>query len=72
MTYAYRVFIEFSNSDTDAMHYSGERLYEGAVFRVNKPGTLNHGTPVIVRRVDSHPSEDAPGIAHAYAEGVGD
>jgi hypothetical protein len=70
MTFAYRVFIELVNADTDAMHFSSEKLYEGAIFRVNKPGTHLHGTPVIVRRVDSHPSDRTPGIAHAHVEGV--
>jgi hypothetical protein len=39
MGYEYRVFIETSGGDTDAMHYSDEKLYEGAIFRVNKPGS---------------------------------
>jgi len=72
MTYAYRVFIELVNADTDVMHFSDEKLYEGAIFRVNKPGTHIHGTSVVVPRVDSHPSPtgDGPGIAHAHVEGV--
>ena len=39
VTYTYRVFIETEDATTDAMHYASERLYEGAIFRVNKPGT---------------------------------
>ena len=68
MIYAYRVFIELANTDTDAMHYSEEKLYEGAIFRVNKPGDLIHGRPVIVYRVDNHPGDETPGIAHARIE----
>jgi hypothetical protein len=68
MTFAYRVFIELANANTDAMHFSGEKLYEGAIFRVNMPGNDIHGTPVIVWRVDSHPSGDTSGIAHARTE----
>ena len=70
MVYAYRVFIELSNTETDAMHYSDEKLYEGAIFRVNKPGKHIHGTPVIVYQVDNHPEEDTPGIAHARVEEI--
>jgi hypothetical protein len=70
VVYAYRVFIELVNADTDAMHFSSEKLYEGAIFRVNKPGAQIHGSPVVVRRVDSHPGNDTPGIAHARTQHV--
>ncbi len=70
MVYGYRVFIDRGNAETDAPHLASEKLYEGAIFRVNKPGGDIDGTPVIVYRVDSHPSGDAPGIAHARVEGV--
>jgi hypothetical protein len=70
VTYAYRVFVELVNADSDVMHFSHEKLYEGAIFRVNKPGTHLNGRPVIVYRVDSHPVDETPGIAHARVEGV--
>jgi len=70
VTYAYRVFIETENGETDAMHYASEKLYEGAIFRANKPGTQVHGIPVIVYRVDSHPGNEISGIAHARVESV--
>ncbi len=70
VTYTYRVFIETEDADTDAMHYASEKLYEGAIFRVNKPGTLIHGRPVIIYQVDNHPGDETPGIAHARIEGV--
>lgn len=70
VTYTYRVFIETEDANTDAMHYASEKLYEGAIFRVNKPGTLIHGRPVIIYQVDNHPGDETPGIAHARIEGV--
>jgi hypothetical protein len=68
MPYEYRVFIELPSADTDAMHYSGEKLYEGAIFRVNKPGVAIDGVPVVVYRVVSHPGPDSAGIAYARTE----
>jgi hypothetical protein len=50
MGYEYRVFIDSPEGNTDATHYSDEKLYEGAIFRLNKPGTKIHGKPVIVHR----------------------
>jgi hypothetical protein len=70
MVYEYRVFIDRGNAETDAMHYSDEKLYEGAIFLVNKPGGDIHRTPVLVWKVDNHPTDDTPGIAHAHVEGV--
>ena len=72
MTYTYRVFIETEGGNTDAMHYASEKLYEGAIFRTNKPGTYFHGRPVIIYQVDSHPGNETPGIAHARVDGVQD
>ena len=69
MGYEYRVFIDSPEGDTDATHYSDEKLYEGAIFRVNKPGTEVHGKPVLVHRVDSHPGFQSVGIAWARTEG---
>jgi hypothetical protein len=68
VSYQYRVFIELLNAETDAMHYSDEELYEGAIFRVNKPGTEIHCRPVIVFRVVNHPGYDSVGIAYARVE----
>jgi hypothetical protein len=68
MGYEYRVFIEMPWGDTDAMHYSDEKLYEGAIFRVNKPGSEIHGQPVIVYRIDSHPGFAVIGIAWARTD----
>jgi hypothetical protein len=68
VVYEYRVFIAHSSAETDAVHVSDEKLYEGAIFRVSKPGQEVHGVPVVVYRVDSHPTPDGPGIAHARTE----
>jgi hypothetical protein len=68
VTYTYRVFIEADDANTDAMHYASERVYEGAIFRVSKPGTLIHGRQVIIYQVDNHPGDETLGIAHARVE----
>ena len=68
MAWEYRVFIESPTGDTDAMHYSDEKLYEGAIFRVYKPDSEVDGKPVIVYRVDSHPGVGSVGIAWARTE----
>jgi hypothetical protein len=68
VVYEYRVFIELPDSEADAVHLASEKLYPGAIFRVSKPGEEVHGTPVVVHRVDSHPTPDGPGIAHARTE----
>jgi hypothetical protein len=68
MVYEYRVFIERGNSETDVSHFSNEKLWEGAVFRVNKPGTELHGVAVLVERVASHPTPHGPGIAYGRVE----
>jgi hypothetical protein len=63
VTYEYRVFIESPEGDTDAIHYADEKLFVGAIFRVNKPESQLHGKPVCVYRIDSHPGSEAVGIA---------
>ena len=68
MGYEYRVFIDSPEGDTDATHYSDE-VYEGAIFRVNKPRTRIHGKPVLVHRDNSHPRFHPVGIAWARTEG---
>jgi hypothetical protein len=63
--YEYRVFIDSAEGDTDAKHYTDEKLYQGAIFRVNKPEAELHGKAVLVYRVDSHPGFQSVGIAWA-------
>jgi hypothetical protein len=68
MGYEYRVFIDSPEGDTDATHYSDEKLYEGAIFRLNKPGTKSMGSRSS-STVDSHPGFKSLGIAWARTEG---
>ena len=44
MTYVYRIFVELVNADSDVMHFSHEKLYEGAIFPGNKTGSLAFGS----------------------------
>jgi hypothetical protein len=63
MVYEYRVFVKTRIGDTDVSHFADEKLWPGAVFRANKPGSDFHGAPVVVERIHSHPTPDGPGIA---------
>ena len=62
VTFEYRVFIE--PGEFVVMHYRADKLWPGATFTANKPGTALHGTSVVVERVASHPTDEAPGIAY--------
>ena len=64
VTFEYRVFIEQGGGESVVMHYRADKLWPGATFTANKPGTGLHGMSVVVERVASHPSDDAPGIAY--------
>ncbi|HEX5469182.1 MAG TPA: hypothetical protein VFW80_09065 [Gaiellaceae bacterium] len=64
MVYEYRVFLELGGEELSFSHFSGEKLWPGAVVRANRPGSPLHGQQVAVERVASHPTEDAPGIAY--------
>jgi hypothetical protein len=64
MVYEYRVFVETGNSEMDVSHFSGEKLWPGAVFRANKPESELHGVSILVERIGSHPTPDGPGIAY--------
>jgi hypothetical protein len=65
MNFEYRIFFVHNGDERTFSHFSGERLSDGAVIRVNKPGTDLHGQSITMYRVVSHPSEDGPGIAYA-------
>jgi hypothetical protein len=67
LVYEYRVFVATRNGETDVSHFSAEKLWPGAVFRANNPGSELHGRPVLVERIGSHPTPDGPGIAHGRA-----
>jgi hypothetical protein len=64
VTFEYRVFIERGGGEFVVTHYRADKLWSGATFTANKPGTALHGTSVFVERVVSHPTDDAPGIAY--------
>ena len=64
MTYEYRVFIVHDGEESSFSHFSNEKLWEGAVLRVNKPGAELDGLSVSVHRVVSHPTDHGPGIAY--------
>jgi hypothetical protein len=65
MTYEYRVFIVHDGEESTFSHYSSEKLWDGAVLRVSKPGARFDGASVAVHRVVSHPTDHGPGIAYA-------
>jgi hypothetical protein len=58
MTYEYRVFIVHDGEESSFSHYSSEKLWDGAVLRVSKPGAPFDGASVTVHRVVSHPTMD--------------
>ena len=71
MTYEYRVFVDGSD-DSAVTHFSGERLWDGASFRVIKPGDELDGRTVVIYRLVSHPTEHGPGIAYGRDHSPGD
>ena len=64
VTYEYRVFIVHDGEESTFSHFSSEKLWEGAVLRVSKPGAAFDGLSVTVHRVVSHPTNHGPGIAY--------
>jgi hypothetical protein len=68
MTYAYRVFVDDADG-ASVSHFSGEKLWDGASFRVSNPGHDLDGRMVVVYRLVSHPTEHGPGIAYAHGRG---
>ena len=62
--YEYRVFIVHDGEEAIFSHFSNEKLWEGAVLRVNKPGAEIDRLSVSVHRVVSHPTDHGPGIAY--------
>ena len=68
MVYEYRVFLAQGDEELSFSHFSGEKLWAGAVVRANKPESPLHGQTVAIDRVASHPTDDAPGIAYGRSE----
>jgi hypothetical protein len=64
VTFEYRVFIERGGGEFVVTHYRPDKLWPGATFTANKPDSALHGIGVVVERVASHPTDDAPGIAY--------
>jgi hypothetical protein len=64
VTLEYRVFVDRNGGELVVMHYRADKLWSGATFTANEPGTALHGMIIVVERVASHPRDDAPGIAH--------
>jgi hypothetical protein len=64
VTLEYRVFVDRDGGELVVMHYRDDKLWPTATFTANEPDTPLHGMTVVVERVASHPTEDAPGIAH--------
>jgi hypothetical protein len=64
VTYEYRVFIVHDGEESTFSHFSSEKLWEGAVVHVSKPGAALDGLSVAVHRVVSHPTDNGPGIAY--------
>jgi hypothetical protein len=64
VTFEYRVLIDRDGSELVVMHYRADKLWPGATFIANDPGTALHRMTIVVERVASHPIDDAPGIAH--------
>jgi hypothetical protein len=65
VTFEYRVFIEHGGGESVVTHYRADKLWPGATFTANEPNSALNGMSVVVQRVASHPTDDAPGIAHA-------
>jgi hypothetical protein len=64
VTYEYRVFIVHEGEESSFSHYSSEKLWDGAVLRVSKPGASFDGASVAVHRIVSRPTDHGPGIAY--------
>jgi hypothetical protein len=50
VTYEYRVFIVHDGEESTFSHFSSEKLWEGAVVRVSKPGAELDGLSGAVHR----------------------
>jgi hypothetical protein len=64
VTYEYRVFLIHDGVERTFVHESPERLREGVVMRVAKPGSQMDGESVTIYAVLAHPTDGRPGIAY--------
>ena len=65
MSYEYRVFMVHQAKESTFLHLSAERLRDGLVIEVERPGSEIDGRSVIVYSVLTHPLDGRPGIAYA-------
>jgi hypothetical protein len=65
VSYEYRVFIVHSRKEATFLHLAAERLRDGMVVEVERPGSELDGLSVIVYSVLTHPLDGRPGIAYA-------
>ena len=70
MLYEYRVFLVHRGDEWTFIHASGEKLGDGVVVRVSKPGTPLDGRVVTLYSVLTHPIDGRPGIAYGRAQPI--
>jgi hypothetical protein len=64
VSYEYRVFMVHQAEEWTFLHLAPERLRDGVVIQVKKPGTQLDGRSVSVYSVLTHPVDGRPGIAY--------
>jgi hypothetical protein len=65
VSYEYRVFMVQQAKEWTFLHVAAERLRDGVVLEVERPGSELDGLSVIVYSVLTHPLDGRPGIAYA-------
>jgi hypothetical protein len=65
VSYEYRVFMVQQAKEWTFLHLASERLRDGVVVEVERPGSEHDGLSVIVYSVLTHPIDGRPGIAYA-------
>jgi hypothetical protein len=68
VAHEYRVFLVHQGDEWTFIHASVEKLRDGQVVRVSKPGTPVDGRVVTLYSVLTHPSDGRPGIAYGRAQ----
>jgi hypothetical protein len=64
VTYEYRVFMVNDGEELTFLHRAPEKLRDGAIIDLSRPGTELHGCPVRVYSILTHPTASRPGIAY--------
>jgi hypothetical protein len=64
VSYEYRVFMVHQAKESTFLHLSGERLRDGVVVEVERPGNELDGRSVIIYSVLMHPQDGRPGMAY--------